>query len=308
MLKSIGLVCACIVALAGEIVAADFAVKEEAGKHIDISYKGRLLTRFMTARDDSTPELTHDTYKTYMHVVDPLDPKAERFITKGPGGKFTHHRGIFIGFSKAKVGEHGGDWWHCRNDERLAYTSILEQDAKDDQLRLVVGVNWVKGDIVCLSEKREFVIHKPAEDGAFLIEQISHLTAVAGDAELKGDPEHAGCQFRPHNDVSLNQSAKYLAAGNAEVGNKGQRDIPWVAESFKLYDNDYLIQHMSSPDLPKGTIYSAYRDYGRFGVYWVDSIPKGETHSYRFGFYISPGTLPSDPAPLQARWESFSGQ
>ena len=291
---------------AGHLSAAGFAVKEAPGEHIDIQYDGRNIARFMTARDDSTPELTHDTYKTYLHVIDPLDEKGERLLTKGPGGKFTHHRGIYIGFSKMEVGEHKGDWWHCRKDERQAYTKILEQEATDDSLKLVVGVNWVKGETICISEKREFIFHKPDDKGAFLIEKTSHLTAVAGDATLKGDPEHAGCQFRPSNDVTGNKSAKYLAAGKAAVGTKGQKDLPWVASTFKFNDQDYLIQHLSDPKLPKGTIYSAYRDYGRFGVYWVDTIPKGETKSYRFGFHIGTGTLPEDEAALQARWEKFA--
>lgn len=293
---------------AGPLSASGFSVQEEVGKHIDISFDGRKIARFMTARDDSTPERTHETYKPYLHVVDPLDEKGERFITKGAGGKYTHHRGIYIGFSKMKVGEHKGDWWHCRKDERQAFTGIIEQEAKDDTLTLIVGVDWVKGDVVCLSEKREFVFHRPNEQGSFLIEKTSHLTAVAGDASLKGDPEHAGCQFRPSNDVAKNKSARYLAAGGAAVGNKGQRDIPWVAETFKLNDRDYLIQHLSDPGLPEGTVYSAYRDYGRFGVYWVDTIPEGETRSYRFGFYISTGTLPENEAKLQARWETFAGK
>jgi hypothetical protein len=290
------------------VSAADFSVKETPGEHVDVVYKGRTLTRFMTARDDSTPERTHETYKTYMHVIDPLDPDGKRYITKGAGGKFTHHRGIYIGFSRMKAGPHGGDWWHCKKDERQAYTKIISQDAGDDKIVLTVGVEWRKGDVVCVSEERQFTVHKPDAKGSFLIEKVAKLTAVVGDVELKGDPEHAGCQFRPDNEVASNKSAKYLAPGKAAVGNKGVKDLPWVAESYKLGDRNYLIQHMCDPGLPKGTVYSAYRDYGRFGAYFVDKIPKGETKSYRFGFYISTGTLPDSEDEMQARWKAFAGK
>ena len=64
----------------GHLAAADFSVKEVKGEHVDIQYKGRNIARFMTARDDSTPERTHDTYKTYLHVMDPLDEKGERYL------------------------------------------------------------------------------------------------------------------------------------------------------------------------------------------------------------------------------------
>ncbi len=48
-------------------------------------------------------------------------------------------------------------------------------------------------------------------DGAYLqVDVHSELTAPVADVELNGDPEHAGCQFRPSQAVAKNKSAKYL--------------------------------------------------------------------------------------------------
>jgi len=299
-------ICLSFLMLAEVGSAADFSVKESVGEHVEVLHKGRVLTRLMTARDDSTRKRTHETYKVYMHVIDPLDPEGKRLITKGPGGQYTHHRGIFIGWSKMTVGDQIGNWWQCTGDARQAYTGIISQEAGDDKIVLAVGVEWKNGDVVVLTEVREFTIFKPDAKGSFMIEKKSSLTAVAGDAELNGNPDHGGCQFRPSGEVSKNKSAKYLVPGNVAVGKA--RDLPWAAETFKLGDNDYLIQHLSDPGLPKGTRYSAYRNYGRFGAFPVDKIAMGETKSYRFGFYISTGTLPDDEVDMQKRWNAFAGK
>ena len=109
---------------------------------------------------------------------------------------------------------------------------------------------------------------------------------------------------RPSNEVSKNKSAKYLTPSKVDV--RKVKDLQWVAETFKLGDNDYLIQYLSDPGLPKSTRYSAYRNHGRFGAFPVDKIAKGETKSFRFGFYISTGTLPDDETDMQNRWNAFA--
>ena len=69
-----------------------FQIKEEAKKYIDITHDGKTVARVMTAYDESTPESKHETYKVYTHI---FDKHGKAPITKGAGGAFTHHRGIF---------------------------------------------------------------------------------------------------------------------------------------------------------------------------------------------------------------------
>ncbi len=289
--------------VSGAVMGADFSISETAGEHLDVVYKGRTVMRVMTARDDSSEARTHETYKVYAHVLDPLDTDNKGVLTKGAGGKFTHHRGIYIGWSRITCGDFKGDWWHMKGEERQAFTKITSQKAGDDRLAFTIGVEWRHGKTVVLSEERAFVVHKPESNGALLIEKTSTITAVAGDAKLAGDPEHAGCQFRPSDAVSKNTSAKYMTPGKVDV--KKVKDLPWVAETFKIDDRDYLVQHMCGAGLPKGTVYSAYRNYGRFGAFSVDQIAKGESKSYRYGFYVSPGGFPEDESSLNARHASF---
>ena len=121
------------------------------------------------------------------------------------------------------------------------------------------------------------------------------LKATSADVELNGDPEHAGCQFRPSNAVAENKSAKYLFHKEG-VDLKKDKDLPWVAESFKIGDQQYFAQHISHPSIPKGNTYSAYRDYGRFGAYFVKTIPQGEPLTLRYRITVGEGELPAREA------------
>ena len=184
-------------------------------------------------------------------MIDPLDEKAEKVITKGPGGKFTHHRGIYIGWNKLTAGDIKGDWWHMRGAERQKFTGLRGVQTKSGEpTSLKIGVDWVHGETVIIRELREFRIHTPDQDGAFLVEQVSTLEAVHADTSLNGDPEHAGCQFRPHNGVAENKSAKFRIPGGVDV--RKVKDLPWAAMSFQLEDRDYMVQHMCDPSTPKG--------------------------------------------------------
>ena len=271
--------------------AADFSITENPGKSIEVSYKGKALMRFMAERDASTKEKDDETYKVYSHIVDPLDPEAKRMITKGHGGKYPHHRGIFVGF-KVSVDKTKADLWHMKGQARNTYKKILKQEVSDEYAKLTVEIDWVNGDTVLLKEERTFNFTAPASNGAFLIDLQTKLTAVAGDANVGADREHGGCHFRADNEVSKNKSAKYILPAGKDV--KKAIDMPWAAMTFKLGERQYYVQHMTDPKAEKWQ-YSAYRDYGRFGSFPLPrGVKKGESLNYRFGFYISPGAFPEN--------------
>ena len=77
---------------------APYTIEHEEGEHLDIVRPdGQPILRYMYSRDTSDEQRTFDTAKIFAHV---LAPGGETTLTKGPGGKFPHHRGIFIGWSK----------------------------------------------------------------------------------------------------------------------------------------------------------------------------------------------------------------
>ena len=292
------------------IAAADFSIEESPGQHIDVNYKDRAVLRLMTANDTSDEKAAHETYKVYAHVMDPADPENKRTLTKGAGSQYTHHRGIYIGFSKANVDGVGGvDTWHMKSGVRQHFGKIIKQDTSDDEATLAVTVDWVKNDEPLMSEERTFVVHKPEENGAVLIDTSSKITATVGDTVLKGDPEHAGLQYRAHEEVVQNKSAKYLFPEGAKPGGGGTKDMPWAAMTYQAHGNDYHVQHMSHPSLPEGNIYSAYRNYGRFGAYFVKELAKGESATFKVRFYISPGAFPDGAVEaMNHRYEEYASQ
>ena len=133
---------------------------------------------------------------------------------------------------------------------------------------------------------------------------VSELKAIGSDAEFNGDPEHAGMQYRPSNQVASNKSAKYIFH-TEETKPAQDLDLPWANLTYKLGESTYSVQHMNHPSNPKKTRYSAYRDYGRFGAFPVFTVKENETGTLRYRIRVTEGDAPSREA-LAAEYEKFA--
>jgi len=145
------------------------------------------------------------------------------------------------------------------------------------------------------------------------MEFSTKLTALDEDILLKGDPEHAGCQFRAHNDVAAPGGAaggrqkadkaseqlktvyEFHADGIKTPGQKlnDNKDLPWAAICYPLRGKRHFVQHMNGLANPKNTIYSAYRPYGRFGAYFTATIKAGQSLPLLYRIYAAVGTMPA---------------
>jgi hypothetical protein len=285
------------------LTAQGFAIEKSGDEHIEISYNEQPVIRLMIANDE---DRAHETYKVFTHVMDPLDPEGKRTLTKGPHGKYTHHRGIFFGMSDAKVEGIGKyDFWHMKN-VRQEFQKVLMKKASSNKATVAVRIHWVVGDEMFLAEKRSVTVHKPTSNGRVTIDHASQVLATEGKTVLKGDPEHGGYQFRASQAVAENNSAEYLyPKGISKSDVKDGTTIPWAAQTFKMKGNRYHVLHMAHPSLPdKNNKYSAYRPYGRFGVYFEDTLEKGETATYRIRLTIGPGGFP-DQNPIQKMQKAY---
>ena len=278
-----------------------FEFRDTAGKHLDIALNSKPVTRYMYERDTSDDKTKHNTYKVYNHV---FDETGEKFLTKGPGGKFTHHRGIFIGFSRTSANGRKYDTWHMKDNNQI-HQKIASKTAGPVLARYTALIGWNEGeDKPILAEQRTITVYNQGDSAILLLDFHTKLTAVSSDVVLDGDPEHAGCQYRPHDDVAKNKSAKYMFHEDGVTPQK-VKDLPWVALTYKLNDKQYHVQHLSHPSIPKGNRYSAYRDYGRFGAYFKKPIPKGETLELRYRFYVAKGDMP-DRKEMAQRYAAFA--
>jgi len=270
--------------------AKTFTIKDTAGAHTDILFGGRIVTRYMYADDTSTPEKAHATYKVYNHV---FDAEGKAPITKGAGGKFTHHRGIFIGWSRTSAGGRRADTWHMKGC-RHKHQKLLVQTAGPSAARTVALIHWndAKGQPL-MTERRQVTVYAQPAPAIMLMDFRSTLMSPDGEVTLAGDPEHAGCQYRPHNDVTKNKGDKATtyAFYKESIKGKGQfeKDMPWACMSYSLAGQRYNVQHMSHPTVPKGNTYSAYRDYGRFGAYCTTKVVADKPLVLRYRYYVGTG-------------------
>jgi hypothetical protein len=283
-----------------------FAWKDTAGEHADLLYNGKPVLRYMyAALDTSSPEARERTYKVYHHV---FDPHGTRVLTKGPGGLYTHHRGLFYGFNRISYEGHPRvDTWHCGGKAHQAHAGFLSQEAGPVLGRHRVAIDWHAGDDPAFAnEQREMTVY--AVPGGHLIEFASRLKSNVGEVKLDGDPQHAGFQFRAAQEVAAeNQKQTYYLRpdGKGEPGktrnwSSKARDpktanLPWNAMSFVLGDQRYTAVYLDRPENPKEARYSE-RPYGRFGSYFEYELAGEETLDLNYRVWVQRGELTVDEA------------
>lgn len=266
-----------------------FSTRVKEGEYIDVLYNNKPVSRLMTAFDTSSQEKQFETYKVYSHV---FDEEGEEFITKGAKGSFCHHRGIYIGWMRTGFQGKNYDSWHMKRATQR-YQSLHSSHAGNVLGQITPVIDWVTDEgKVFIRENRTLTFYSQPDEKITLIDFETNLHAPNGDVNLAGDPEHAGIQYRPHNDVSNAKSAKFLFHEEG-IDPKKDRDLPWVSLNYPLRGKNYHVQHMSHTSAPKGSIYSAYRNYGRFGAYPKTQIKKGESLRLRYRFLITQGSFPS---------------
>lgn len=267
-----------------------FRWTDEPGDHQDLLFHGRKVIRYMYAFDPSTPERLHETYKPYHHV---FDRDGEHLITKGPGGLYTHHRGIFVGWNRLTFEGKEYDFWHMKGVVQK-HERFLEQTPGPVAARSRYLIHWnYKENDPVIVEEREITVYRQPDPTIALVDFQMKLKAPRGDVLLQGDPEHAGFQYRLHNDIAEGDpkvKAKYLFHEDG-VDPQDNVGLPWAAMTCVLNDKQYFVQHMNHPVNPEPT-YSAYRDYGRFGAFLTFGIKEGEVMTIRYRIHVAEGDAP----------------
>jgi hypothetical protein len=276
---------------------------EEAGAAA-LLLSGKPVVRYeMPTYDASSEEKRLVTYKPFHHVFDPVTGMR---LTKGNGGQFTHHRGIFFGYNRIS---HGGDkktmsdCWHCVKGARQEHRQMLDEVAGPVEGVQRVAIDWMgSDDSKVLGEIRELEI-VPAPGGT-IIDFASRLTADA-PVRLDGDPQHSGVHFRASNEVheSTKDQTYYLRPGvKAEPGkfrnwpdDKTYVNAPWHAASFVVGGQRYTVLRVNRPENP-GEARMSERDYARFGSYFEYELDPSRPLQVGYRFWVQPGELSLDEA------------
>lgn len=298
---------------------AEFEWIDTEGKYVDLKNNGRSVARYVyEGIDESTPERREETYKPFCHVYQWGSDDA--FITKGPGGKFTHHRGIYYGFSKCSYTDAEGethkniDTWHCRQAYEI-HREFLKQEAGEDSASFTAAIDWIDNEgNVFVKEERTMTFSMKDKD--LVVDFSSTLTPTVPSVKFDGDPQHAGFQFRANNDVN-DKTAKQtyyirpksgVAKPGATINWSGKndteatRDLPWKGMCFTLDKDKYTVAYLDHPKNPKPARYSE-RDYGRFGSYFVADATPEKPLSVKYRLRIRKGEM--TPEEIAALSESF---
>lgn len=244
--------------------------------------------------DASSPDARNKSYKVFHHLY---DPAGTRIVTNGGHTDkfddpkkllYPHHRGLMYGFNKCTFGpdlKKKSDTWHCQKDDHVAHEKTLSTNAGSVLGRHRVQLGWFgEKNERFAEEERELTVYHVG--GSTLVEFASRLKAVNGKIRVDGDPQHAGFQFRAHNDVAAKTKGQTfyqhhdgtkgeLGKERNWPGDKAMVDLPWYAMSFVLEGQRYTACYLNHPDNPKETRFSE-RDYGRFGGYFArDITPEG---------------------------------
>lgn len=285
-----------------------FHYQDEAGKYNELSLGERPVLRYMyEALDTSSPERIGETYKVFHHIY---DPAGSRFVTKGPGGRFPHHRGLFFGFNRIRYGDGlTADIWHCRNGEHQLQKEVVEQTTGPVMGRQLLAIDWYgQQDDVFAKELRELTAYNV--DGGIMIDFATVLDSQVGKVRLDGDPQHAGFQFRGSQDIPDKTADKtyYVRPdGKGEPGkfrnwsakkdetseNLAHINLPWLALSFVLDDKRYTCCYIDHPDNPKPARFSE-RDYGRFGSYFEYDLDTDKPLKLRYRIWLQEGEMSVD--------------
>jgi len=291
-------------AQAALVSAADYELSESAAEgELEVKADGRLVARYQFGYDVSTPERQDQTYKPYLHV---FDAAGEMPVTKGPGGRFPHHRGIFLGWNGIKVNGKSYDRWHMRDGAQV-HREFLHKQADGEGAAFTSLIHWQGRDSEepILEEERTMRFTPGPENAYLTVDVESKIKAMAGDTELGGDPEHAGLQFRPADELDGGKTRYFFPKAAADPHK--DLDYEWVGMSYTIGDRTTHVLYFNHPENPRETRFSAYRDYGRFGGFFRGKLAKDESLTLRVRFLLLEGEMP-DAEWIQHQHNAFTGR
>lgn len=248
--------------------------------------------RLQTAGGRLVAELVHRTYdpadavttcKVYHHVFAP----DGRLLTKGEGGEFEHHRALFVGWNRTRLGDRYFDFWHCHNGERLEFRGFAADGPPGTQ---TIDVAWVAGDgTEVLGERRALAV-SDLDEGTTRLELDITLTAPGASVVLDGDPQHSGQQFRALDLFSPADAPKvqYLRPeGAVPHGNDVWTGCVWIAAVLPLPDGPVTVLRVEHQDNPPATW--STRDYGRFGAMHKAVVRGGAPLHLHYSYAVASG-------------------
>ncbi len=276
-----------------------------------LTFDGVPVLEYIHPRFD--PENIEDTKKPFHHV---FSPDGTRHLTKGLGGLFPHHRGIYFGYNHIRFEGGGADIWHATRGERSEHRGTLRAWAGPVFGGHSVRIDWTDAeDTRFIEETRTLRVFKQSS-GDFHIDFTSTLTSRVGDIELAGDNHHAGVQFRAAQYVADNRElSSFLRPGDwadrdPASEHAGITGLPWNAFQFTIEGDDYTVAYLSHP--ANGDIAGddrremSERLYGRFGEFIPTTLTADQPLTFRYRFWVTDRRENLERAEIDAHHQAYS--
>lgn len=284
---------------------------DETAGTADLFLGDKPVIRYMYAFDTSNETRAHETYKVYHHVY---GPGSKTIITKGPHGKYTHHRGLYVGWNKTGFEGKSLDFWHCKNGAHLRHVKFTAMSADADHGSMTAEIHWNDADgKPVIVEWRTVSVREETSTDGWQIDWSTKLESRRGDITLNGDRQHAGFQFRANQSVAESNGGTYLRpaafpqqAAAIQVGDKGNPpahiNLGWFALSYELGKQRYTVEYFDNPGLPEPALFSE-RPYGRFGTFFKTTLKADEPLAMKYRVIVSVGKPAVDD--VQSRYDAF---
>jgi len=268
-----------------------FQWSDSNGKSQDLLLGDRPVLRYMHTPFDAND--IENTKKPFHHV---FDPSGTQLITKGVGGKYSHHRGIFFGYNKISVGDQMFDIWHAKNGEHSIHKETLYEFANQFVGGHVVRIDWNDKEGNPFIEETRWICAVRQPQGQILIDFRSTLKSVRGDIHLDGDRQHAGAQFRPAQEVAEHEeTTRYLRPQawsklpeDKQINDEDYQDLPWNSVKYTVGGKRYTVAYLTDPKNPEGAKFSE-RLYGRFGEFFPYDITEDKPLRVHYQWWIVEG-------------------
>ncbi len=199
-------------------VAKGFAWKMVPDEYAELSRDDKPVVRYMCIK--LTDKNRNEAGKVYHHFY---DPAGTRLITKGPGGLYPHHRGLFFGYVNITYEGGHADTWYANGTPEV-HTAHLAQEAGPVLGRHLAAVDWVGSDKKAfIKENRELAVY--SVPGGAIIDFTSRLASTNGKVKLDGNAPHAGFHFRADQEVAAKTKGQtyYLRARQQGRAGEGPR-------------------------------------------------------------------------------------
>jgi len=290
---------------AGRNATDSFHWQEASAGETDLKFAAPVLKYVHPTLDETSPQTREQTYKPFHHVY---SPDGSRIVTKGAGGKYTHHRGLYFGFNRISYGDGlTCDVWHCKAPAHQAHEKVLakEEGFVLGRHRLAIGWHGANGEKFA-DEQRELTAYNAA--GGQVIDFTSVVRTTGGPIKLDGDPQHSGFHFRADNEVADATSKQtYFLRPDGKGGPGETRNWsanapepkatmePWKVMSFVLGDKRFSALRIEHPQNP-GEWRSSERDYGRVGAYFEYEVTPKAPLEVRYRVVLKEGEFTQDEA------------